>query len=268
MLCVDFIVPYIIKRKGKEPLRLHTITMIDPVTGWFELHELPGDKKAHTVAQIVEKEWYARYPWPTQVIFDRGSEFMGHEFRDMIIHDYGSKAKSITPRNPQANAMLERIHQVVSNVLRGMQAQENPYLDEKNPWKDILSAIVFAIRATYQTTLKQTPAQMVCNRDMIFNITHKVNWELIKKRKQEVIDRNNSRENSKRIPHEYHSGYKVMIHLGTEYKQEQPYHGPYEIIQVHNNGTVTIKKGAVTERINIRQLQPFFEKNDLNHGAV
>ena len=52
VLCVDLIGPYIIRRKGKEPLRLHAITMIDPATGWFELHELPGDKKAHTVAQI------------------------------------------------------------------------------------------------------------------------------------------------------------------------------------------------------------------------
>ena len=44
--------------------------MIDPATGWFELHELPGDKRSITVAQILEQEWYASYPWPYQVIFD------------------------------------------------------------------------------------------------------------------------------------------------------------------------------------------------------
>ena len=136
-----------------------------------------------------------------------------------------------------------------------MQVQENPYLDEDDPWKGILSAIEFAIRATYQTTLQKTPAQMVFNHNMIFNITQKVDWELIKQRKQQVIQKNNSRENSKRIPHVYHAGDKVMLHLGTEYKHEQPYYGPYEIREVHSNGTVTIQKGAITEKVNIRQLQ-------------
>ena len=109
---------------------------------------------------------------------------------------------------------------------------------------------------------------MVFNRDMIFNITHKVNWELIRQRKQAVIQKNNSRENSKRIPHEYHAGDKVMLHLGTEYKHEQPYHGPYEIREVHSNGTVTIQKGASTEKVNIRRLQPFIEENDFSHGGL
>ena len=28
------------------------------------------------IANIVEQAWFTRYPWPTQIIFDRGSEFM------------------------------------------------------------------------------------------------------------------------------------------------------------------------------------------------
>ena len=39
-LCVDLIGPYTIKRKGKEPLRLWCITMIDPATGWLELKQI------------------------------------------------------------------------------------------------------------------------------------------------------------------------------------------------------------------------------------
>ena len=34
-LCVDLIRPYKIRIKGKEPLILKAVTMIDPVTRWF-----------------------------------------------------------------------------------------------------------------------------------------------------------------------------------------------------------------------------------------
>ena len=65
------------------------------------------------MANIVEQEWFARYPWPTQITFDRGSEFFGQDFQSMIKNDYEIKDKPITVRNPQANAIVERIHQVI-----------------------------------------------------------------------------------------------------------------------------------------------------------
>ena len=71
-LCVDLIGPYKIKlkkHKTKE-VTLHAVTMIDPVTGWFEMKQIPN-KEAHTVAEAVEQTWLARYPWPTQVIHGR-----------------------------------------------------------------------------------------------------------------------------------------------------------------------------------------------------
>ena len=63
--------------------------MIDPATGWFEMREIPN-KEAITIANIVEQTWFTRYPWPSQVIFDRGKEFMG-EFAKMVQRDYGIK---------------------------------------------------------------------------------------------------------------------------------------------------------------------------------
>ena len=34
-LCVDLIGPYKIRIKGKYPLILKAVTVIDPITGWF-----------------------------------------------------------------------------------------------------------------------------------------------------------------------------------------------------------------------------------------
>ena len=98
--------------------------MIDPATGWFEIHEI-SDMKSITVANVVEQEWLSRYPRPSQVIYDRGSEFIGHEFQRMIKEDYGIVRKPISSKNPQANAIIERIHQVVGNILCTFELQTN-----------------------------------------------------------------------------------------------------------------------------------------------
>jgi hypothetical protein len=68
--------------------------MIDPATSWFEIQQY-DDKQFITVANIVEQEWFSRYPWPRQITFDRGSEFIGQDFQKMINKDYAIKAKPI-----------------------------------------------------------------------------------------------------------------------------------------------------------------------------
>jgi transposase InsO family protein len=124
--------------------------MIDPATDWFEIHQY-DDKKSITIANIIEQEWFSQYPWPTQVTFDRGSEFMGNDFKNMIKNDYGTKQKPITVRNPQANTIVERIHQVIANMIRTFELETN-YMDEDDPWKGMLSATAFAVCSTYHTT--------------------------------------------------------------------------------------------------------------------
>jgi hypothetical protein len=69
--------------------------MIDPATGWFEIQQY-DDKQSITVANGIEQEWFSRYPWPTQVTFDRESEFIGQDFQKMIKEGFG--VESETPR--------------------------------------------------------------------------------------------------------------------------------------------------------------------------
>ena len=156
-MCIDLIGPYTIRRKGQKDLTCKCVTMIDPATGWFEIHQY-DDKRAITVANIAEEEWFSRYPWPTQVTYDRGTEFIGQEFQKML-DDYGIHKKPITTRNPQANAIVERVHQVIGNIIRMFELQDN-YLDEDDPWKGILSATAFAVHATYHTTLQNLPVNL------------------------------------------------------------------------------------------------------------
>ena len=71
--------------------------MIDPATGWLEIKGI-GKKSADEIINIVDQAWLTRYPWPQQVISDRGREFM-KEFAKSLKNDYNIKKKTITTRN-------------------------------------------------------------------------------------------------------------------------------------------------------------------------
>jgi hypothetical protein len=102
---------------------------------------------------------------------------------------------------------------------------------------------------------------------MIFNIKHEANWEFIRKRKQQLIIKNNEAENAKRIPHTYNIGDKVLIRRGTENKYEAPYEGPYTIKKVNDNGTVRLKVKDVEDTYNIRRLTPYLGTESIDHGG-
>jgi hypothetical protein len=94
---------------------------------------------------------------------------------------------------------------------------------------------------------------------MIFNIQHIAIWEFIKQRKQKIIKLNNKRqkENAKRVQNVYQVGGKVLSHRGTENKYESPYHGPFLIMQVNDDGRLCLKVNAVEDTYNVRRIIPY-----------
>ena len=156
---------------------------------------------------------------------------------------------------------MERIHQTIGNVLRTFEIQKDE-LDEDDPWSGILAATMFATRATVHTTLQKTPMQLVFGRDAILNIAHDACWNLIKDRKQKLINKNNIRENKNRIDHTYRVGDQIMIKNNSAAKYaNQAYSGPYENTAVNNNGTVNVQQGIVNDVWNIRNIHPYKSNN-------
>ena len=61
------------------------------------------------------------------------------EFAQMTEADCPSINIPISKRNPQANAITERVHQTIGNVIRTFQVQELDF--EEDPWAGILTAV-------------------------------------------------------------------------------------------------------------------------------
>jgi hypothetical protein len=99
----------------KQPLQILALTMIDPSTHLLELIVVP-DKESRTVACAFDRSWLCHYPRPLICLHDKGTEFTGIEFQELL-QSYGIKAVIATTANPQTNAILERTHQVIANQL-------------------------------------------------------------------------------------------------------------------------------------------------------
>ena len=256
---VDLVGPYPVKIKGsKEDIQLRAMTMIDPTTGWFEVREV-DEPTADCCQQVFDDTWLSRYPRPQYIGFDNGSEFKS-VFSELV-QNMGMKKKKSLAYNPQSNGIVERVHQVLGNMLRTMELEEEE-LDKKRPFEPFLAAAAYSIRSTYHTTLEATPAELVFGRNMLLPIQFKADWESIRARRQTFINKNNERENKNRLDHQYKVGDLVSkFRPGKLRKLRRRKDGPFRVESVPDNGTIRIRKGAVLETVNVRRVEPYHEAN-------
>jgi len=262
-VAVDLSGPYRAEFKNCT-LSLLVLTIIDLATRWIEIVRVP-DKRSETIALAFDRTWMSRYPRPVNIIYDQGSEFIGSEFQELV-DSLGLLKAPTSVKNPQANAILERVHGTMHNMTRtfDLRSIEVDLEDQLDPFDGILASIAFALRATHQTTLSASPGQLVFARDMFFPVDFIANWDHIHRRRLDAVAKDNRRENARRISHDYHVGDKVLLRrdYGGEIigKLDRPTSGPYTITEVFVNGTVRLDRDGFTERVNIRRITPFVDR--------
>eukprot|EP00804_Cyclotella_cryptica_P006400 CCRYP_014292-RA/>CCRYP_014292-RA protein AED:0.15 eAED:0.13 QI:0/-1/0/1/-1/0/1/0/127 len=105
------------------------------------------DKSSATVGNIVNRTWYSHYPRSLYIIYDKRSEFKLH-FKTLCDSN-GLKRKLISVRNPQANAILKRVHQTIMAMLR-IADLDMAFTVNKSDIADILTSAAWAVCSTYQ----------------------------------------------------------------------------------------------------------------------
>ena len=254
---VDLIGPWKIQL-GEKELTFKALTIIDPVTNLLEIVRIDNKSSKH-VAQQFANVWLSRYPWPTRVIHDNGTEFMG-EFQHLLLQ-LGIKSVPTTVKNPQSNAIIERVHKTMGDVLRVLLHTSPPETlnDTNRMVENALATVQHACRVAVNHTMRTSPGAMVFNRDMLLNIPLIANLEAIRDRRQHLINENLRRANAKRIEWNYNINDRVMMVEYDPTKLDAKTHGPYLITRVFtNHGTVRIqRKPHVQETVNIRKIYPY-----------
>jgi len=119
------------------------------------------------------------YPLPRRWI--HGTTIPENSWKNCHIKDV-----FITAKNPQSNAIYERMHQTVGNVLRtlihGKQLQSvntiQGYIDEA------VSIAMDALRADLYYTLGSCPRNLIFNRDMFLNMPFIADWDAITQKRE------------------------------------------------------------------------------------
>ena len=131
---------------------LTCMTMIDPATGWFGIVKVPTydldevmrnnyeyiDKSSARVIHLFNNTWLSIYPCLHKVFLDNISKFR-RDFTPLLKY-FNIKPALTTVKNPQANASVERVNQLILNML------VTKYLDNKvfnyiYSWVETLASI-------------------------------------------------------------------------------------------------------------------------------
>lgn len=238
----------------KQEVKFHTLTIVDVFTSWVEIIPITN-KISESIGDLVEQEWFRRYPKPKRVLFDSGKEFDSTVFHSLC-KIWHSHPEPITVKNPRANAIVERMHQVLGDMIRVQLLRRH---QKDDPIKDMCSAAAYAIRSTVHGTTLYTPGQLVFSKDMILRSSMIANMELVRKRREAAIVKNNQRENKRRIAYQYKAGDKVLIvsrGLDPKLKVNE---GPFKVLSFDSSsGTLHIQRNNYQEPINIRRVRPYF----------
>ena len=88
--------------------------------------------------------------------------------------EYRITAKPITLGSPMSNAVLEKIHQVIGNLVRNFDIYTQTYVEKHYPGTGILVVSAFVIISTTNRQKVYSPGKLIFGRDMILPIKHRV----------------------------------------------------------------------------------------------
>jgi hypothetical protein len=199
---MDLIGPWTIQVRG-NPYEFEALSVIDTVTNLVKLIII-NDKRSETVARKFTPCWLMRYPWLQCCVHNPGTEFTGPEFQTLLQNCH-IRDVCTTAKNPQSNAVCERMHQTVGNILR-MLLHGNPLQNIANAAQYVdkaLSIAMHVMQAGVHSTLGSSPCNLVFNRDKFLNIPLIADWLAITQRQEHLIHENLMRENQKRRGYDY-----------------------------------------------------------------
>jgi hypothetical protein len=133
----------------------------DEHTRWVEL-AWTEDSSAPAVARIFQDLWIQRFGAPQHLASDRGKNLLAGKVLVELAKSWVIGRIRTTAWHPQSNAIEERWHRTLKDLLCRLINQHEVPASE---WASMLSTAAFLIRSTVHSELKQTPAKLVLGYD-------------------------------------------------------------------------------------------------------
>ncbi len=186
------------------------MTYIDAALNLVKLISVDNKTAKHTRDKFTQS-WLFQYPCPVQCLHDKEGEFIGQNFQ-WLLEILSIKDIYSTSKNPQSNAICEKIHQTVTNVLRTLVHTNPPHnmTQARDIIDDAMASAMNAMQTTIATTLGSTGGALDFARDMFLNMPLIANWQVIVRTCEHHVYEYLGRANRRQCQFYYALGQQVM----------------------------------------------------------
>uniref|UniRef100_A0A2S2P9B7 Retrovirus-related Pol polyprotein n=1 Tax=Schizaphis graminum TaxID=13262 RepID=A0A2S2P9B7_SCHGA len=226
-----------------------------------------------TVARAFVECFICIYGIPITILTDCGTNFLSNLFKD-VCKLLKIEKTNTTPWHPQSNGYLERSHKTLKAYLRS-------FVDKDTNWDTLINYAMFCYNTTVHTSTKFTPYELVFGKKPIIPSSFlqspepqynyddyaldlkRIMQETHKTARENLIEKKNQNKqyyDQTSNPLELHVGDKVLMKEQSKKNTlDLNWTGPYEILLIHDNETITIKRGRRDYRIHINNVKKLFE---------
>jgi hypothetical protein len=151
-------------------VEFNALTCIDTALNLVKLIHI-DNKTAKHIPDKFTQSWLCWYPCPVQCLHDKGGEFIGQNLQ-WLLEIFSIKDVCSTSKNPQSNAICERMHQTITNVLRTLVHTNPPWnmTQARDIIDDELATEMHAMQTTIATTLGSTLGALAFAQNMFLNV--------------------------------------------------------------------------------------------------
>ena len=141
------------------------------------------------------------------------------------------KLHVITAKNPQANSVCEQMHQSIDISLRVLSTLQFPQdIETIHHLADTAIAnAIFAHRSTFSCAHNATPGGLAFHRDMVLDLPLIADFQIIREKRQQLIDQRLVVANQKRFSYDYTIEDEILKLNSQPDKLEKRATGPYQM---------------------------------------
>jgi hypothetical protein len=139
---------------------------------------------------------------------DKGGEFIRQNFQWL----FSIKDKCSTSKNPQSNAICERMHETITNVLKTLVHTNPPrnMTQARDIIDDVLAPAMHAMQTPVATTLGSTSGALAFAGNTFLNVPLIADWQAIARNHEHHVSENLRHANRKQRQYDYTPGQQVQ----------------------------------------------------------
>jgi hypothetical protein len=225
------------------------MVVVDKLRNYAHFIPVKSTCKAIDISQVFMQEIFRLHGMTKEIVSDRDTKFTSNFWKSLMA-GLETKLFFSTAYHPQTDRQIERVNQILEDVLR-MHVMHQP-----NKWEDYLPLVEFAYNNGYQASLKMSPFEVLygrlCNTPVSWNNpVKKMSFgpDMLKEMEQQVTqikqnlkvaqNRQKSYADQKRTPTEFKTGdhiylrvrlRKSSLKMRTCAKLSPQYGGPFEVL--------------------------------------